>query len=165
MPNDESKLGRWEQAEQIAHILKINKVQAYALLPTLDEKDLTRYVMSEQEWAIAEALKCPYYGKAVEEVSDLPVAKKKRAKREAASNADKPMGNVECVKLAMWYIEKIGDAEKAKTAFDAAYNAVKAFGGVHGEGNQENVNKQPTGIDKQESTDTGTTPESKQEGL
>ena len=107
---------RWQQAEALAAKLGLTKQTVFAGMPLLKENGLLDGILAGDAEAIAKALElrwCGYYG----QKSPTKQAEEK-TKREFRGNA----GDVQ---LMIWDIKKIGNAERAKDAFERALRALE----------------------------------------
>lgn len=96
---------RWDLAKRLATKLGVTKGQAYNGLPILEEHQLVNRILNDDEDALHEASRLRWYGK------------------EPAN--DSFSESVSHVQIMLWAIRKIGDLNRAKSAFRKACNVLE----------------------------------------
>jgi hypothetical protein len=104
---------RWKLCEMLAEKLTISKGEVYNFLSVLNERGLVQRILEGDEEAIAEARKLDRYGKQDRNGDAFPIP---QTALEAQAND---------LRLMLWAVNKIGDKERAKIAFDAVMKALK----------------------------------------
>ncbi len=103
---------RWGLADKVGKALKIPKHVAFPGISILEDAGILHDVIAGNQEAIVKAYTFSWYGFNGEPIDESP--KQKKLRNMAGD-----------VKLMLWAIDKIGDIDLAKKAFDKALKALE----------------------------------------